>query len=311
MTRHFFLTLIIFSASSLFAQVKLTTILMIDEDGLGAMNMLQVDRAESEKSYFDYIINKDGLNSIDTILAQDYQLIPKENNDIIRFYDKTFIIGDFYFFSKKNLKVNLDTTVFKLTNKHRVTNKSKGLSVTNNKSTIAILITVPNGFEITKVNTTPSSVDVYREKKVVTFSGDDVKRMIYEIEYKKVKVDTVYSLRGKKEILRKEIPIEKKMYQIEIWDDEKEDGDIINVYFNHKLVIHEYKVYKKPLQIPLDLTNAKKEKLVLHFESVSEGEIKPNTVFFRVYGNGLDRTINLTTDEEINSVVEFKINHKK
>src|SRR5690606_2024254 len=152
----------------------------------------------------------------------DYQVIKKDDYDIIRFYDTNFTIGDFFYFSNNNLDINKDSSIFILTNKHRVINDRKGLSVANNKSNMDIGISVPKGFEITNVKTTPSSIKVHKEKKIVTFSGSEIKEMIYEIEYKKVKINEEYSSQGKKEIHRKEITIDKKIYQIEIWDDDLE-----------------------------------------------------------------------------------------
>lgn len=293
-------------------QIKVTKMLIIEDDGIGVMKLLLIDRSNSDEEFFDFIINKDGFKTIDTIIANNYKVLNGEKNDIIRFYDKTFSIGDFFYFSENNLKVSKDSNNFKLTNKNRVTEKSKGLTISNIQSNMEIGIAVPQqGYEITKVKAKPNSINIYKDKKIVTFSGKDLRKMIYNIEYKKVKFDTNYSAKGKKEVYRKRMSIDKKLYQIEIWDNEKQDGDIINIYFNKKLAIHEYVVQNKPILIPLELSSAKKEKLTIHFESVSEGKIKPNTVFFRIFGNGIDETIDLTTDAKTNSIIEFTINHKK
>ncbi len=68
---------------------------------------------------------------------------------------------------------------------------------------------------------------------------------------------------------------ESKRIKIEIFDAGKEDGDIINVYHNGKLILENYKVKneKKIISIPLDLSIENEFKIF----AINEGSILPNT----------------------------------
>jgi hypothetical protein len=284
--------------------------LLIDDNGLATSEYTIFDRTNSKSNYFDFIIQKEGFENIDSIIAENFEVIKGQDLDTIRFFDKQFKIINHFYFSENNLKINKDSTEFKLTNKHRVNNDSKGLSVSNSEFNMEIGIGLPQNFEITKVKSFPSTIEIFQEKNIVVFSGEKIDDFIYEINFKKNKIDTSYKQGDKNEIIRKKIPIEKMFYEIEIWDNQNEDDDIINVYFNDKLVLNELRVSKTPLKLPLDLRNAKKDILIVHFESVSEGRIKPNTVKLRVFGNNLDQTIDLITDKKTNSIIEFIINQE-
>lgn len=62
--------------------------------------------------------------------------------------------------------------------------------------------------------------------------------------------------------------------ELEIWDAKQEDGDMINVYNNDKLVLSNYVIVNKKKKITVDITTGKN---VFKIEAVNEGEMKPNT----------------------------------
>lgn len=68
---------------------------------------------------------------------------------------------------------------------------------------------------------------------------------------------------------------ESKRIKIEIFDAGKEDGDIINIYHNGKVILENYKVKneKKIISIPLDLSVENEFKIF----AINEGSILPNT----------------------------------
>lgn len=61
---------------------------------------------------------------------------------------------------------------------------------------------------------------------------------------------------------------------VELWDSGKEDGDMVNVYHNDKLILKNYIVTNKKKKIMVKL----EEKNVFKITAVNEGEISPNTV---------------------------------
>jgi hypothetical protein len=65
-----------------------------------------------------------------------------------------------------------------------------------------------------------------------------------------------------------------KKVTLEIWDNKAEDGDIINLYQNEKLVFSDYPVTKTKKSITLELNG---NSTVFKIEAVNEGSISPNT----------------------------------
>lgn len=68
---------------------------------------------------------------------------------------------------------------------------------------------------------------------------------------------------------------ESKKIKIEIFDAGKEDGDVINLYHNGKVILENYKVMneKKIISIPLDLSISNEFRIL----AINEGTILPNT----------------------------------
>ena len=67
---------------------------------------------------------------------------------------------------------------------------------------------------------------------------------------------------------------ESNVLKLDIWDNGQEDGDIINVYHNNKLVLSEYAVTNKKKTITITLVGKND---VFKIVAVNEGKIKPNT----------------------------------
>lgn len=65
-----------------------------------------------------------------------------------------------------------------------------------------------------------------------------------------------------------------KKFKMEIFDAGKEDGDIVNVYQNNKLILSKYKVSNSKKTISLVLEGDKNE---FKIEAINEGTITPNT----------------------------------
>jgi hypothetical protein len=62
--------------------------------------------------------------------------------------------------------------------------------------------------------------------------------------------------------------------ELEIWDAKKEDGDMINVYNNDKLVLSNYVILNKKKKIIVNIENGEN---VFKIEALNEGDMKPNT----------------------------------
>lgn len=90
---------------------------------------------------------------------------------------------------------------------------------------------------------------------------------------------------------------------LEIWDNNIEDGDVINLYQNDKLILKNYEVsnIKKKLSVNLETTN------VFKIEAVSQGYDGPNTTKIAIYDDGrvFELETNLKKDEK-NSITILK-----
>lgn len=84
---------------------------------------------------------------------------------------------------------------------------------------------------------------------------------------------------------------ESKFVKIEIFDSGKEDGDMINLYHNDKLILENYKVKheKKIISLTLDLSITNEFKIL----ALNEGELSPNTA--KVVLHDSNRTFDLLT----------------
>ncbi|BDS10444.1 hypothetical protein [Aureispira anguillae] len=65
---------------------------------------------------------------------------------------------------------------------------------------------------------------------------------------------------------------------LKIYDASREDGDIINVFIDHKIVLEQFKARNKPVKIPIE-ANATS---TIRIENVDEGKFPPNTVVVEI-----------------------------
>ncbi|MBP6758099.1 MAG: hypothetical protein KA133_02495 [Flavobacterium sp.] len=77
---------------------------------------------------------------------------------------------------------------------------------------------------------------------------------------------------------------------LEIYDAESEDGDVINLYQNGKLILANYTILKKIKRFAIILENAQN---VFKIEAVTEGKVGFNTASIKIIDN--DRTFDLKT----------------
>ena len=78
---------------------------------------------------------------------------------------------------------------------------------------------------------------------------------------------------------------------LDIFDAESEDGDVINLYQNGKLILSNYTVLKKIKRFTVTLDTAQ---TVFKIEAVTEGKVGFNTASIKIIDN--DRTFDLKTN---------------
>ena len=130
-------------------------------------------------------------------------------------------------------------------------------------------------------NYKPTNENKTVENKMV--SKDDEGRKNQSVGKLKTKSETVY---------------------LEFWDTRKEDGDIISVYINGEIftkkleVKHQHKTIKATLK-------PGKNKIIFKAENL--GSIPPNTAALKIYGDGFEKTIQLSTDFKRNNLLEIEL----
>lgn len=84
--------------------------------------------------------------------------------------------------------------------------------------------------------------------------------------------------------------VKSKSVSIDIWDAKTEDGDIINLYQNDKLILEKFMIENKKKRIKINLDS---DKTVFTIEAVNEGERTFNTAMIEIIDN--DRIFELST----------------
>ncbi|MEP7108933.1 MAG: N-acetylmuramoyl-L-alanine amidase [Ferruginibacter sp.] len=111
-----------------------------------------------------------------------------------------------------------------------------------------------------------------------------------------------YNKRSKNIIKR--IDITHPIFKVDLYDDGDVDGDIVSVYFNGYIYLHNKKLTEKPLTLYLTADTSKIENELLIYAE-NEGTIAPNTALM-IVTEGSNRTeVRITSDEKKNGVIIF------
>jgi len=81
---------------------------------------------------------------------------------------------------------------------------------------------------------------------------------------------------------KKEIKLFTKTVKIKIWDKSQEDGDIINLYLNGKIIFPNLKVTKKGELLEVELSSGIN---IVEVEAINEGNVSPNTSAISIFTN--------------------------
>ena len=91
---------------------------------------------------------------------------------------------------------------------------------------------------------------------------------------------------------------------INIWDDEKIDGDTLSINFNGKWVLKDYHLIKNPKTILLPLKKNDANEIIFHAENL--GSIPPNTAAVKLeYDNGTKKEFNMRSDFDANGIIRL------
>ena len=94
---------------------------------------------------------------------------------------------------------------------------------------------------------------------------------------------------------------------INIWDDERVDGDTLSINFNGKWILKNYHLSKEKKTLLLSLKKEQENEIIFH--AVNLGEEPPNTAAVQLeYDNGVKKEFNMRSDFDSNGII--KIIHK-
>ena len=94
---------------------------------------------------------------------------------------------------------------------------------------------------------------------------------------------------------------------INIWDDERVDGDTLSINFNGKWILKNHHLSKEKKTLLLSLKKNQENEIIFH--AVNLGEEPPNTAAVQLeYDNGIKKEFNMRSDFDSNGII--KIIHK-
>ena len=125
------------------------------------------------------------------------------------------------------------------------------------------------------------------------------------ISSKKFRADEVMK---RKVVSSKEWTVKKNKVVLQVWDNNKEDGDIISLKFNDKWILTNFLLKKEKHTIPITL-NKKENQLLLFAENL--GSIIPNTAAISIDDNILVRTFILNSDMSKSETVKIILGDTK
>jgi hypothetical protein len=108
-----------------------------------------------------------------------------------------------------------------------------------------------------------------------------------------IKINTPKSTEKRIEFIGKTVIVKNKQLKIEIWDNNKEDGDIISLKLNNEWILEKFHLKKQKYFIQFNLIK-KENKLTLFAENL--GSIPPNTAAITIYDGDIKKTYTLNSD---------------
>ncbi len=219
---------------------------------------IQFDIDNSKVSGYSYT-DINGKDETKSILTGNYnknekRIFLKENNIL---YTKSKEIEDIFCFINVDAKIKL--------NKNKKSIDGSFVGVYNNKDTCAtgkiLLISLKDAFSrIEKVSKKISKINKIDSITKLEFTKE---KFLSEIKPNTLKKDEVLSVFWKSD-----------KFKIEIWDNGKEDGDLISLTHNKKTVFRNYEVKKEKRIIELELVEGEN---IIEILANNNGTIAPNT----------------------------------
>ena len=155
---------------------------------------------------------------------------------------------------------------------------------------------IPKTYKFVSIKENLEDVDFkfseeYNTENEIYLTASNVSSFVFEIKYVKKNPQLKTNI--------KNIDVEGDV-ELKIYDESREDGDIINVFVDNKIVLNHYEAKNKPYKL---LVKVKKGSCV-RIENVDEGKFPPNTVVVEI----LDKKKTHKLDVKTMKNQDFQIN---
>ncbi|MCB9201820.1 MAG: hypothetical protein H6604_02060 [Flavobacteriales bacterium] len=153
----------------------------------------------------------------------------------------------------------------------------------------------------------PFADDKKEEEKVAEVNKPEivVKEETPKLDAYLSEQDATERKNSRKDVLSNVYSYKKGEIKFEIYDYGNEDGDVVSVFYNDKVLVSNLEIKKEKYSFNLDLDeNAKHHKVV--FVAHNLGEIPPNTGEVKIHLDGKTYSQKISSDESKNSVIEFR-----
>tara|TARA_B110000285_G_C15112239_1_gene611836 strand:+ start:1396 stop:2295 length:900 start_codon:yes stop_codon:yes gene_type:complete len=141
--------------------------------------------------------------------------------------------------------------------------------------------------------------DIQRKRidgNILRFKGL-VEKMHIEVQF--VPRETI----PKRKLLQKEIQIDGDVV-LKIWDDIKEDGDIINLWIGDFCIAENLTVSKKKMEYKISESMfGSNDTLEIRIDNVDEGKVPPNTVIAELRGKGVKENMRINTTSNMSKII--------
>lgn len=103
---------------------------------------------------------------------------------------------------------------------------------------------------------------------------------------------------------QKTFEVKSRYIVVNIWDDEKIDGDTLSVNFNGKWILKNYHLIKEKKTLLLTLKKNQENEIIFHAENL--GKQPPNTAAVQLeYDNGEKQKFNMHSDFDANGIIKI------
>lgn len=113
-----------------------------------------------------------------------------------------------------------------------------------------------------------------------------------DVAFNKENIPTTINNRAVR--VKSNIPVRATKLSLEIFDDQEEDGDVVTIYMNDKILIENLRLSKQKKVIPVEISPTEPNVLILY--AIEMGKNPPATVAIRILDGIFPQMINLSAD---------------